>query len=321
MARPTILITRKWPDQAQARAADSYEVRLNEDDRLMTTDELVRAAQGCDALLPTVTDRLDAAAINALPASIKIIATASVGYDHIDIAAAQARGIAVTNTPDVLTEATAEIAILLMLGAARGAPVAERMLRQGDWKSWSPTGMLGIEVSGKRMAILGMGRIGKSVARKARAFGMEIHYHNRRALDPGEAEGAIFHETADSLFKVADVLSINCASTPETRGLVNADRLALLPDDAVLVNTARGDIVDDEALIAGLKTGRPAAAGLDVFNNEPNFHRGYLELGNVFLLPHLGSATLSTRTAMAERALDNLDAFFKGNKPGDLVTA
>ncbi|MGX1196088.1 2-hydroxyacid dehydrogenase [Parvibaculum sp. MBR-TMA-1.3b-4.2] len=321
MARPTILITRKWPDRAQARAADSYEVRLNEDDRLITTDELVRAAQGCDALLPTVTDRLDAAAINALPASIKIIATASVGYDHIDIAAAQARGIAVTNTPDVLTEATAEIAILLMLGAARGATVAERMLRQGEWKSWSPTGMLGIEVSGKRMAILGMGRIGKSVARKARAFGMEIHYHNRRPLDPGEAEGAIFHETADSLFKVADVLSINCASTPETRGLVNADRLALLPDDAVLVNTARGDIVDDEALIAGLKTGRPAAAGLDVFNNEPNFHRGYLELGNVFLLPHLGSATLSTRTAMAERALDNLDAFFKENKPGDLVTA
>lgn len=321
MARPTILITRKWPAQAQARAADTYDVRLNEDDRLMATDELVEAAQGCDALLPTVTDRLDAAAINALPASVKVIATASVGYDHIDIAAAQARGIAVTNTPDVLTEATAEIAILLMLGAARGASTAERMLRQGEWKSWSPIGMLGIEVSGKRMAILGMGRIGKSVARKARAFGMEIHYHNRHPLDAREAEGAIFHEKPDALFKVADVLSINCASTPETRGLVNAERLALLPDDAVLVNTARGDIVDDDALIAGLKAGRPAAAGLDVFNNEPHFHKGYLDLPNAFLLPHLGSATLSTRTAMAERALDNLDAFFAGNRPGDLVTA
>ena len=321
MARPTILITRKWPEQAQARASDTYELRLNEDDRLITTAELVEAARGCDALLPTVTDRLDAAAIDALPASVKIIATASVGYDHIDVAAAQARGIAVTNTPDALTEATAEIAILLMLGAARGASSAERMLREGEWKSWSPTGMLGIEVSGKRMAILGMGRIGQSVARKARAFGMEIHYHNRHALDESEAEGAIYHETPDTLFGVADVLSINCASTPETRGLVNAARLALLPDDAVLVNTARGDIVDDDALIAGLKAGRPAAAGLDVFNNEPAFHKGYLDLPNAFLLPHLGSATLSTRTAMAERALDNLDAFFKGDRPGDLVTA
>ena len=321
MPRPKLLITRKWPDKAQARATRDYETDLNGEDRLMTPAELAEAAKGYDALMPTVTDRLDAAAIDALPSSIKIIATASVGYDHIDVAAATARGIAVTNTPDVLTEATAEIAILLMLGAARSATVATRTLRQGEWKSWSPTGMLGIEVSGKRMGILGMGRIGKSVARKARAFGMEIHYHNRRPLDASEAEGAVFHDTPDELFKVADVLSVNCASTPETRGLVNEARLALLPDDAVLVNTARGDIVDDKALIAGLRAGRPAAAGLDVFNNEPDFDKTYLDLDNTFLLPHLGSATLKTRTAMAERALDNLDAFFAGDTPGDLVTA
>ena len=321
MPRPKLLITRKWPEKAEARAARDYEVRLDAGDRLMSSAELIEAAKDCDALIPTVTDRLDAATIAALPASVKIIATASVGYDHIDVAAAAARGITVTNTPDVLTEATAEIAILLMLGAARGASVAERMLRQGEWKHWSPTGMLGIEVSGKRMAVLGMGRIGQSVARKARAFGMEIHYHNRHPLTGVAAKDAIYHETPDSLFRVADVLSINCASTPETRGLVNAERLALLPDEAVLVNSARGDIVDDEALIAGLKAGRPAAAGLDVYNNEPNFHRGYLELGNVFLLPHLGSATLRTRTAMAERALDNIDAFFAGRTPRDAVAA
>ena len=320
MPRPTLLITRKWPERAEARAARDYEVRLNEDDRPISAGELAEAARGCDALMPTVTDRLDAATIEALPSSVKIIANAAVGYDHIDIPAATARGIAVTNTPDVLTEATAEIAILLMLGAARSATVATRTLRQGEWKNWSPTGMLGIEVSGKRMAILGMGRIGKAVARRARAFGMEIHYHNRRALDAEEAQGAIFHDTPESLFEVADVLSINCASTPETRGLIDAKRLALLPDEAVLVNTARGDIVNDKALIAGLRAGRPAAAGLDVFNNEPDFDKTYLDLDNAFLLPHLGSATLKTRTAMAERALDNLDAFFAGDRPGDLVT-
>ncbi len=237
----------------------------------------------------------------------------------MDIPAATARGIAVTNTPDVLTGATAEIALLLMLGAARGATSAISTLRKGEWNKWSPTGMLGIELSGKRLGILGFGRIGRATAARARAFGMEIHYHSRHRVSPELEEGAIYHADSASLFRVSDVLSIHCASTPETRGLVNRDTLALLPPGAILVNTARGDIVDDEALIEALASGRIAAAGLDVFNNEPNFHPGYLALSNAFLLPHLGSATRETRNAMGFRALDNLDAFFAGKTPPDQV--
>ncbi|ABS64415.1 Glyoxylate reductase [Parvibaculum lavamentivorans DS-1] len=319
MPRPRILVTRKLPPAVEARAQRDYEALLNTDDCLLNRDELVARAQGAEGLLATVTDRLDAALVAALPVSIRIISTFSVGYDHIDIPAATARGIAVTNTPDVLTDATAEIALLLMLGAARGATPAISALREGRWNNWAPTGMLGIELAGKRLGILGLGRIGRATAARARAFGMEIHYHSRRRVSPELEAGATYHADPAALFRVSDVLSIHCASTPETRCLVNRDTLALLPPNAIVVNTARGDIVNDDALIEALSSGRIAAAGLDVFNNEPNFHPGYLALSNAFLLPHLGSATLETRNAMGFRALDNLDAFFAGRPPSDLV--
>ncbi|MDP1628362.1 D-glycerate dehydrogenase [Parvibaculum sp.] len=319
MSRPRILVTRKLPGDVEARAARDYDALLNTGDRLLNRDDIVARAQGADGLLVTVTDRIDAALLAALPVSIRIVSTFSVGYDHIDIPAATARGIAVTNTPDVLTGATAEIALLLMLGAARGATSAISTLHNGAWNKWSPTGMLGIELSGKRLGILGFGRIGRATAARARAFGMEIHYHSRHRVAPELEEGAFYHADSASLFRVSDVLSVHCASTPETRGLVNRDTLALLPPNAIIVNTARGDIVDDEALIEALASRRIAAAGLDVFNNEPNFHPGYLALSNAFLLPHLGSATLETRNAMGFRALDNLDAFFAGKTPPDRV--
>jgi glyoxylate reductase len=321
MSRPRILLTRKLPPDVETRAARDYEADINPDDCLYTRDELLARAADKDCLLVTVTDRIDAKLIAALPASIRVIATFSVGYDHIDVAAAAARNIVVTNTPDVLTDATAEIAMLLMLGAARGAAAGSATIRDGQWKSWAPTGMLGREITGKRLGILGLGRIGQAVAHRARAFGMTIHYHSRNRLRADAEDDAIFHADAASLFRVSDILSIHCASTPETRGLINRETLALFPPGAIVVNTARGDIVDDDALIEALASDRITAAGLDVFNNEPNLHPGYLGLPNTFLLPHLGSATLETRNAMGFRALDNLDAFFAGRAPRDQVRA
>ena len=320
MSRPRILVTRKLPPDVEARALSHFEATLNPDDTLPTRESILAGAEGKDGLLVTVTDKLDAGLIAALPASIRIISTFSVGYDHIDIAAARARGIAVTNTPDVLTDATAEIALLLMLGAARNATSAIATLREGRWKNWAPTGMLGTELSRKRLGILGLGRIGRATAARARAFGMEIHYHSRQRLSPELEDGAVYHADIASLFGVSDVLSIHCASTPETRRILNRDTIPLLPEGAIVVNTARGDIVDDEALIEALASGRLGAAGLDVFANEPNLHPAYLGLSNAFLLPHLGSATLETRNAMGFRALDNLEAFFGGKTPQDLVT-
>ena len=320
MTRPSLYVTRKLPPDVEARLTRDYEVTCNTDDRLPSREAIVEGAHGKDGLLVTVTDRIDGDLIRTLPDSVKIIATFSVGYDHIDVSAAKARGIAVTNTPDVLTDATAEIALLLMLGAARNATAAIATLRSGGWKNWAPTGMLGVELTGRRLGILGLGRIGRATALRARSFGMEIHYHNRHRLGPEDEAGAVFHSTAESLFHVSDVLSLHCASTPETRRIVNRDTIALLPENAIVVNTARGDIVDDDALIEALASRRLAAAGLDVFTNEPNLDQRYLELPNAFLLPHLGSATLETRNAMGFRALDNLDAFFAGDNPRDLLT-
>lgn len=319
MTRPRIFITRKLPADVEARAARTYDAMISTDNHLPNRDDILAGADGRDGLLVTVTDRIDAALIAALPESIRIISTFSVGYDHVDVAAAAARGIAVTNTPDVLTDATAEIALLLMLGAARGATSGISTLREGRWTNWAPTGMLGTELSGKRLGILGLGRIGRATAGRARAFGMEIHYHSRHRLPPDLEGGATYHADIASLFGASDVLSIHCASTPGTRRIVNRETLDLLPRGAILVNTARGDIVDDDALIEALASGRIAAAGLDVYNNEPNLHPGYLALSNAFLLPHLGSATVETRNAMGFRALDNLDDFFAGRAPRDLV--
>ena len=319
--KPKLFVTRKLTQDVEDRIAGAYEPVFNDDDHIMSPAELAEKAQGCDGALVTATERIDANLISSLPDSLKIVATFSVGYDHIDVTAANARNIVVTNTPDVLTNATADIALLLMLGAARGADWGERMVRQATWTSWSPTHPLGHDVTGRKIGILGMGRIGQAVAQRARGFDMEVHYHKRARLSPDLELGAVYHDTLEGMLRNAEFLSINCASTPETRGLINASTLAMLPDGAVLVNTARGDIVDDNALIAAIESGKLAAAGLDVFAGEPAIDERYRTLKNTFLLPHIGSATLGTRRAMGMRAVDNLDAFFAGKTPGDLVTA
>ena len=320
-ALPRLLVTRRLPQEVETRLGKSYRAQFNADDHPMSEAELLQGAGDKDALLITPMDKAFATGIIArLPSSIKIIATFSVGYEHVDIAAARQRNIAVTNTPDVLTNATADIALLLILGAARGAYWGERMVREDRWNSWSPTEPLGFDVTGRRLGILGMGRIGQAVAKRAQAFDMELHYHNRRPVAAELAHGARYHADLDKMLPYCDFLSINCASTPETRGLVNGTLIDKLPKGAIIVNTSRGDIVDDDALISALKSGRLAAAGLDVFRNEPKIDPRYRALDNVFLLPHLGSATRNTRIAMGMRAADNLDAFFAGKKPADTLT-
>ncbi len=317
--KPDLLITRRLPEAVETRASRDYQARLNRADTPYDAAGLVRAAQGCAGVLCTTTDRIDAAVIAKLPESVRILATFSVGFEHIDLAAAGARGIAVTNTPDVLTDATADIALLLILGAARRASEGERLIRDRAWQGWAPTHMLGIHLGGKRLGILGMGRIGRAVAVRGRAFGMRIHYHNRTRLAPELEEGAEFHAAPEALLRVSDILSIHAPLTPETRHFIDARRIALLPPGAIVVNTARGGVVKDDDFIAALRSGRLAAAGLDVFDGEPNLHPDYPTLPNTFLLPHLGSATRETREAMGFRALDNLDAFFAGQPPRDRV--
>lgn len=315
--RPIVLVTRQLPDAVEARLKRDYDARLNADDRVYDREQLLALAADATAIIPCHTERLDAELIGRLPPSVRAICSFSVGYDHIDLAAARARGIVVTNTPDVLSNATAEIAILLMLAASRRAHEGARMLREDAWADWSAVGQLGIEITGKRLGIIGMGRVGQVVARRARGFDMEVHYYNRRRLDPGLEQGAVFHADLAELLRHSDVLSIHCPATPETRGLLNAERIALLPQDAVVVNTARGAVVDDDALIAALQSGRLFAAGLDVFNDEPRIDPRYRTLDNAFLLPHIGSATRETRDAMGFRALDNLDAIVAGRPPRD----
>lgn len=319
-SKPKLTVSRKLPEAVEHRIAASYDATFNADDKIFSGEELIERSQGADAILVSPTEKCTSEFIAGLPGSIKIMATFSVGYDHIDVNAASARKLLVTNTPDVLTDATADIALLLLLGAARGARWGDKMVRTDTWGAWAPTGPLGIEVTGKKLGILGMGRIGQAVADRARAFNMEIHYYKRSRLSADIEKGAIYHENAQSLLKQSQFLSINCASTPQTYKLLNRENIALMPDGAVVVNSARGDIVDDDALIEALKSGKVAAAGLDVFTGEPNIDPRYRELDNAFLLPHLGSATLETRVAMGMRAVDNLDAFFNNQTPGDLVT-
>jgi lactate dehydrogenase-like 2-hydroxyacid dehydrogenase len=317
--KPDLLVTRRMPPDVTDRAERDYAARLNPDDRIYTADEIVKGAEGCQALLVFPGDKVGADTIQRLPAGIRAIATFSVGYDHIDLKAAKARGIPVTNTPDVLTDATADIAIMLMIGAARRAAEGDAMVRANQWKTWHTMFMLGRHVTGQRLGIFGMGRIGQAVAKRARGFDMKIHYHGRNRLPPAKELGATYHQRVEDLLAVSDFLTLHCPSSPETRGFLNATRIAALPDGAVVVNTARGDIVDDAALIAALKSGKLAAAGLDVFAGEPNINPGYRDLKNTFLLPHLGSATLETRNAMGFTALDNLDAIFAGRTPPNLL--
>ncbi len=318
-AKPVVLVTRKLPDAVEARLGRDYEARLNPDDAVLTSEALIERARGAHAILATPTETFTAEIIARLPESVRAVASFSVGYDHIDLNAAEERGLVVTNTPDVLSDATAEVAILLMLGAARRAYEGERLVRTGAWSDWSPTFMLGTQVSGKRLGIIGMGRIGQITARIARAFAMEIHYANRRRLAPELEAGAVFHQSTEELLAVSDFLSIHCPATPATTGLINAERIALLPPGAIVINTGRGPVIDDEALIAALRSGHVAAAGLDVFTGEPDINPAYRTLDNVFLLPHIGSATRETRAAMGFRAIDNLDAIFAGREPRDRV--
>jgi lactate dehydrogenase-like 2-hydroxyacid dehydrogenase len=309
-----VVLTRRWPADVETRLAGMAEVTFNRDDRPFDRERLVAALAEADALLPTVTDRIDAAVLSAGPVRTKLIANFGVGYNHIDLAAARAKGIAVTNTPGVLTDCTADLAMTLMLMAARRAGEGERHVRGGAWEGWRPTHMVGTRVTGKTLGIVGMGRIGKAVARRAHAgFGMAVLYHSRRPLDAA-TEAALGARAVglDELLAESDFVSLHCPSTPETRHLIDDARLARMRPSAILVNTARGDVVDEQALARALTSGRIAAAGLDVYEREPRIEASLLGLENVVLLPHLGSATRETRTAMGLAVVANLAAFLEG---------
>jgi lactate dehydrogenase-like 2-hydroxyacid dehydrogenase len=317
MVKPVLLVTRRLPPAVEARAARDYEVRLTASDA--PVPDVLARVQGADALLCCPGDQLDATQIATLPASVKVIATFSVGYDHIDVRAAAARGIAVCNTPDVLSIATAEIALLLMLMAARRAGEGERLVRAGCWHGWAPTQLLGTGIAGRRLGILGMGRIGRELARMARGLGMAIHYRDVARLSAMLESGATYHDDDPSFLGACDVLSLNAPGGASTHHWLNPKRIALLPRGAVIVNAARGSLIDDAALISALKSGQVAYAGLDVFEGEPKLHPDYLQLENVVLLPHLGSATVETRDAMGFLALDGIDAVLGGRTPSNLV--
>lgn len=318
-ARSVVWISRKLSAATLARAARDYQVIINQDDGLSSADDIVAMSARVDAIIPCHSEHFSAEVAARLDPRLKIIANHSVGVDHCDLPALGARGIAVTNTPDVLSDATAEIAMLLMLGAARRAVEGDRLVRSGEWDFWSPSFMVGRQVTGARLGIIGMGRVGQAMARKARGFDMDVHYFNRRQLPAAQEQGATFHDNLDSLLAVAEFLSLHCPATPETTGLMNAARFAQLPDGAVVVNTARGALVDEAALMAALDSGHIAAAGLDCFVTEPGGNPAFAGYDNIFMLPHIGSATGQTRDAMGFRALDNLDAFFAGKPPKDLL--
>jgi lactate dehydrogenase-like 2-hydroxyacid dehydrogenase len=314
-----VLLTRRLTDAVEHRVAQSYRGLFNPEDRPLSDDTLVERSQEAEAILCCVTDRFPRELLSRLGPKLKVLASVSVGTDHIDLAAAREKGLRVTNTPDVVTEATADVALLLLLAAARRASEGEPLVRSGAWTGWAPTQLLGRGFAGKRLGIVGMGRIGRAFAERARPLGLDIHYSNRTRLPAALEQGAHFHETLDGLLQVSDFLSLHAPATAATRRMMNSRTLALLPRGAILVNSARGDLVDDEALIGALQNGHLFAAGLDVYTGEPALHPGYRALPNVFLLPHLGTATLETRTAMGFRALDNVDAVLSGREPPDAV--
>jgi lactate dehydrogenase-like 2-hydroxyacid dehydrogenase len=314
-----VLVTRRLPEAVEDRLRRDYTPRLNPDDRPYGADELVERSAHASAILTCATDAWPAAVIERLPDAVRAIATFSAGHEHIDLAAANVRGITVTNTPDVLTEATADLTMLCLLAAARRAFEGEDLIRSGQWAGWTPTQLLGLELTRAALGIVGMGRIGQAVARRARAFGMRIHYFSRRRLPPELEQGARFHRTLPSLLSQCRFLSLHCPATPETTRMIDADALAQLPRGAVLVNTARGALLDDQAVLAALDNGRLFAVGLDVYAGEPDLHPGYRARRNCFLLPHLGSATIETRTAMGFRCLDNLDAVLAGRPAPDAL--
>jgi len=308
-----ILITRRLIKSSEEHASKIFDTKLNIKDRLLTKEQLIKESDDCDGILSSISDNFDYDIINKLSKKVKIISNFAVGFGNIDIEAAKKRNIVVTNTPDVLTDATAEIAILILLGAARRAKEGIDWAKKQNWK-WSSDFLLGKQLAGSRLGILGMGRIGRSVAEKARAFGMKIHYHNRSRLKKNLELDAIYHKSIESLLSVSDFFSINCPSTKETKNIINKKTIKHFPDGAVISNSARGDMIDDDAMVEALKNGKIFSLGLDVYNGEPNIHPEYLNLPNVFVLPHLGSATIKTRKAMADLAVKNIEEFFKTGK-------
>jgi len=307
---PKILITRKLMKPSEDYALKIFDAKLNREDKLMTKDEIIKNSSDCDGILSFITEKLDYDLISKLSNKVKIISNFAVGFGNIDINAAKKKNIVVTNTPDVLTEATAEIAMLVLLGAARRAREGIKWANKKDWK-WSANFLVGKQLTSSRLGILGMGRIGRALADRARAFGMKIHYHNRSRLDKDLEKDAIYHKSLESLIKVSDFFSINCPATKETKHIINSKTIKHFPDEAIISNSARGDMIDDDAMVGALKSGKIYSLGLDVFNGEPNIHPEYLTLPNVFVLPHLGSATTKTRIAMGNLAISNIEEFFK----------
>ena len=304
-----ILVTRKLLRSCEEKAQEIFEATFNLNDELYSQKKLIEMSNGYDGILSALTDKLDADTINQLPDSIKIISNFAVGFGNIDLEAAKKRGITVTNTPDVLTDATAEIGVLLILGACRRASEGIEKAREGGWV-WSADLLIGKQLTGTRLGILGMGRIGQKIAKVAKSLGMIIHYHNRSKLSEEKEQGAVYHKTLNDLLSVSDVLSICCPASKETIDMINKETIEYLPKGAVVTNVARGDIVEDEAMIDALNRRKVYAVGLDVYKNEPNLNPGYLKHPSAFILPHLGSATKETRTAMANLAVDNLEEFF-----------
>ena len=308
-----ILITRKLIKSSEQLAKFFFDPKLNKEDKLLSKEELLKQSNGCDGILSSITDKIDRDLISKLPETIKIISNFAVGFGNIDIDAAKKRNIVVTNTPDVLTDATAEITMLILLGAARRAKEGMEYVNKKNWK-WSADFLIGKQLTGSRLGILGMGRIGRAVANRARAFGMKINYFNRTRLDKNLEKGATYHKSLESLLSVSDFFSINCPATKETKHIINKKTIKYFPDGAVISNSARGDMIDDDAMVEALKNGKILSLGLDVYNGEPNIHPEYLTLPNVFVLPHLGSSTTKTRTAMADLAVSNIEEFFKTGK-------
>ena len=319
MAKPVLLVTRRLPPAVEARAAAEFDARLNAEDAPRTGADILRLAQGADAVLCCPAEKLDAATIGALPATVKVIGTFSVGFDHIDLGACRVRNLPVVNTPDVLSLATAECAMLLILAASRRAGEGERLVRSGTWQGWAPTQLLGTQIHGRRLGIFGMGRIGRELARMAHAFGMSVHYRDVARLPEALEGGATWHEDDASFLAASEVLSLNAPGGAATRHWLNAERIAQLPRGAVVVNAARGTLIDDAALIEALQSGQVGFAGLDVYEGEPALNPGYPALENVVLLPHLGSATVETRDAMGHLALDGIAAVLEGRTPANLV--
>ena len=319
--KPVVFLTRRLPESTETRMRELFDARLREEDTPLAHAELSAAAETADVLVPTVTDRIDAEVIAAAGDQLKLIASFGTGVDHIDLAAAKARGITVTNTPGVLTEDTADVAMALMLAVPRRIAEGDKVARSGDWTGWAPTGMLGHRINGKRLGIVGMGRIGTAVARRARGFGLSIHYHNRKPVHPEtEAElEATYWESLDQMLGRVDIVSVNCPHTPATNRLLTRELLSMMQPSAYLVNTSRGEVIDEVALADLLASRQIAGAGLDVYENEPDITAPLIGLPNVVLLPHIGSATIEGRLEMGDKVIINIQTFWDGHTPRDRV--